>query len=223
LNDNIKEFVKNCSKEKCISTSGMLTRIEDKFGVKCDYQATANIQKSISQELFGQPADDAENMKEILMKLKEKYPDFLAEILKDETTNRLKAVVFATPFMKKLAFHFMDLLVLDTTYGTNRFRMKSVTLCGKDNNNKTIIFAQGLVTQETLDQFNWLLTKVKEYFAKQPKFILIDADPSLIGAVENVFPISNLKLCGWHTENNFKNHLVGTKKSKIYFSIKFKL
>jgi len=90
----------------------------------------------------------------------------------------------------------MDLLVMDTTFGTNRFRMKSITLCGKDNNNKTIIFAQGLVSNETKEQFSWVLNQTKNYFNKDPKFILIDADPALIGAVEEVYTSSNLKLCG---------------------------
>ena len=106
----------------------------------------------------------------------------------------------------------MDLVVIDTTFGTNRFRMKNITLCGKDNDNKTIIFAQGLIVQETKELFCWILSNAKNYFLVEPKFVLTDADSALIGAVEAVYDKSNLKLCGWHTENNFKNHLFGLKK-----------
>ena len=133
---------------------------------------------------FGQPAEDAQNIKEILLQLNQKVPNFLGEILKDESTGKLQALVFSSPLMKELAENFMDLLVIDTTFGTNRFRMKSITLCGKVNNNKTIIFAQGLVCQETKLQFSWILEKVKNYCPREPNFILIEADPAWIGAAE---------------------------------------
>ena len=45
---------------------------------------------------------------------------------------------------------------------------------------------------------------------------MIDSDPGLISAVEEVYWNSNLKFYSWHTENNIKNHLYGTKKSKFY-------
>lgn len=197
----------------------MVVKIEDKFGQKMDYQSIANVQRNIDEDFFGEPAEDAEVMKDILLNLKNKVPDFLGEILKDEESNKLRAVVFASPRMKELAQYFMDLVVMDTTFGTNRFRMKSITLCGKDNNNKTIIFAQGLIAQETKELFSWVLSETKQYFEIEPKFVLIDADPALISAVEAIYPTANLKLCGWHTENNFKNHLFGSKKSNFFFLI----
>jgi len=52
---------------------------------------------------------------------------------------------------------------------------------------------------------------------REPTFILTDADPALIAAVENNYLSSNLKLCGWHTENNIKNRLYGNKKSFFFF------
>ena len=104
---------------------------------------------------------------------------------------------------------------MDTTFSTNRFRMKHWTMCGKDNNNRTIIFAEGLIAQETGEQFEWLLKTAKEYFTREPDYILIDADPALINAVELIYPNSNLKLCGWHTVNNIKNHLYGAKKGSF--------
>jgi len=214
---SMEEFIKSCSKSKSVKTSEMIVKLEDKFGQKMNYQAIANVQRNIDEDLFGEPAEDAEVMKNILINLKNKLPDFLGEILKDEKTNKLRAMVFASPRMKELAQNFMDLVVMDTTFGTNRFRMKSITLCGKDNNNKTIIFSQGLIAQETKELFSWILNETKNYFNVDPKFVLIDADPALIGAVELTYPTANLKVCGWHTENNFKNHLFGSKKSKHFF------
>jgi len=80
--------------------------------------------------------------------------------------------------LKDLANYFMDLVVIDITFGTNRFRMKHWTMCGKDNNNKTIIIAEGLVAQETIEQFSWLLLKIKGYMERELNFILIDSSCS---------------------------------------------
>ena len=140
----------------------------------------------------------------------------MGEILQDPISHKLKGLIFATPLMRELANKFMDLLIMDTTFGTNRFRMKHWTMCGKDNNNRTIIFAEGLIAQETTEQFSWLLSQAKGYFNKEPNFILIDSDPALIAAVESIYPNSNLKMCGWHTENNIKKHLYGLKKGNIF-------
>ena len=195
----------------------MKEKLEDKFGISFDYQSVANSQRKVETSLFGNPADDAFQMKQLILKLKDKFPDFLGEILQDSESHELKGLIYATPMQKKLAEIYMDLLVMDTTFGTNRFKMKHWTMCGKDNNNRTIIFAERLITQETTEQFSWLLSKAKEYFGRDPKFILIDADPALIASTEAIYPTSNIKLCGWHTEKNIKNHLYGVKKSKFLF------
>ena len=135
-------------------------------------------------------------MHQLILNLKQKFPDCLGEVLKDEETGKLKAIIYATPTMKSLTRKYMDLLVIDTTFGTNHFRMKHWTMCGKNNENKTIIFAEGLATHENIEQFSWFLLKVKDYIQRDPEFILTDADPALISSVEIVYPNSNLKLCG---------------------------
>jgi len=162
---------------------------------------------------------DAENLRILLSKLKAKSSDFLGKYISDPITKKLTGLIFSTPTMKDLASKYMDVLLMDTTFNTNRFRMKHWTMVGKDLNNQTIIFAEGLIVQETKEMFIWLLNEAKNYLEVSPNFTLIDSDPGLIAAVESVFPLTNIKLCGWHTCNNIKNHLYSSKKSKfILFS-----
>ena len=217
ISKNVEEYIREESKKKKIGTAAFLEKLEDKFNQKFEYQAVANLQQAIDLEFYGEPTEDAENLRILLSNIKEKFPDFLGEYLYDEETGKLTALIYVTPKMRSLASKYMDLLVMDTTFGTNRFRMKHWVLCGKDNNNRTVIFAEGLVIKETLELFKWLLERSKNYLTLDPKFILIDSDPALISANEDVFPTASLKLCGWHTENNIKNHLYGTKKRKNFF------
>ena len=216
LDAKAKDYMIEEIKKKKMTPAKIQEKLNDKFGIKYIYQAVANASQNIDLQLFGSQTEDAETLKNLILKLKEKVPQFLGEILKEETTNKLKGLIFATPLMKELANKYMDLLIMDTTFGTNRFRMKHWTMCGKDNNNRTIIFAEGLIAQETTEQFSWLLSQAKGYFNKEPNFILMDSDPALIAAVESIYPNSNLKMCGWHTENNIKKHLYGLKKGNIF-------
>jgi len=217
ISSEMQIFLFEESKKKNLKPKELKEKVEIKFNTNIDYRTIANAHYLTTSQLFGNNTQDADSMKNLILLLKSKFPDFLGKILKDNINNQLKAIIYATPQMKALAEKFMDLLVMDTTFGTNRFRMKHWTMCGKNENNRTIIFAEALIVQETTEQFTWLLNTAKNYFRKEPKFILIDADPALISAVGEVFPNTNLKLCGWHTENNIKNHLYGAKKSKRLF------
>ena len=174
----------------------MQEKLKDKFDTNYDYQAISNVLKSVELNLFGDPTSDADTLKNLIIDLRSKDTNFLGEIITDEESNQFRGLVYSTPTMKWLAGKYMDVLVMDTTFGTNRFRMSHWTMCGKDLNNKTIIFAEGLIALETLELFTWLLSKAKDYLGREPKFIMTDADPGLVGAVQTVYPNSNLKLCG---------------------------
>ena len=127
LDQKAKDFMISVAKQKHITTKDMKEKLEDKFGISFDYQSVANSQRKVETSLFGNPADDAFQMKQLILKLKDKFPDFLGEILQDSESHELKGLIYATPMQKKLAEIYMDLLVMDTTFGTNRFKMKHWT------------------------------------------------------------------------------------------------
>jgi len=47
--------------------------------------------------------------------------------------------------------------------------------------------------------------QVRNYFGKEPKVVLIDADPVLLSACQFVCPTAVKKVYSWHTETNIKN------------------
>ena len=59
-----------------------------------------------------------------IIRLKEKFPNFLEKYLKIQQLMSLKQIYICTLHMKQLANKYMDFLVMDITFGTNRFRMK---------------------------------------------------------------------------------------------------
>ena len=214
LNEEERKFIHDKIKQKKLTPAELKEKLEDKYGKDYDYRKVANEQRIIGNLYFGDPTEDAALLQSRLIMLKKKFPDMLATIKKNNK-NEFEGLIFAMPSMKNLATHFFDLVILDTTFSTNRFRMKHLSLCGRDNHNKTILFVEGLISQETIEQFRWFFIEVKKYFNKQPQVILMDADPALLAAVEQVFPQSISRICGWHTECNIKKHLFGMKKSKF--------
>jgi len=126
------EFMIETIKEKKVTPKEMQEKLKEKFDKNYDYQTVLNAQQKIDSTLFGNPTEDAETLRKLILNLKAKFPDFLGEILEDKNTHELKSIFYATSVMKDLAGSFMDLVVIDTTFGTNRFWMKHWTLCGKD-------------------------------------------------------------------------------------------
>ena len=104
-----------------VTPKEMQEKLKDKFDQDYNYQTVANIQKKLDLKMYGNPTEDAENLKQLILNLKEGSSDFLGEILKVEKTNELKAIVYATPVMKDLANSFFDVVIIDTTVGTNKF------------------------------------------------------------------------------------------------------
>jgi len=139
LSAEIQLYLLEESKKKNLKPKELKQKLDSKFNTNFKYRTIANAHYLSSSRLFGNLTDDAESMRNLILSLKTKFPNFLGEILKDNTNNQLKAFIYATSQMKVLAERFMDLFVMDTKFGTNRFRLKHWTMCGKDENNKTII------------------------------------------------------------------------------------
>lgn len=222
ITEEEKKFTIEGNKKKKLTPGELKEKLEDRFNKKYDYQTVANLQKNVNVGFFGEPTEDAWLLQDRIKRLQERFPNMLVKIKKN-SKNELERLIYAMPSMKNLAEHFFDLVVLDTTFATNRFRMKHLSLCGKDNHNKTILFVEGLVSTESSEEFAWFFEQVKSYFGKEPKVVLMDADPALLSACQLVFPTAIKRVCGWHTETNIKKHLFGLKKSMILFPFFFYL
>jgi len=81
-----------------------------------------------------------------------------SKLLSDE--GHLEALIFATFDMLQFYKIYGVLIILDTTFGLNRFNMPLLTIAGVKNDGKTIILGFALVLNETFEYKLWAL---KEY------------------------------------------------------------
>jgi len=170
------------------------------------YQDSANFLYQIKEESFGDPELDAENLKSLCEDIVLHFPEFCIEF-KTNHQNKLSSLFFATPGMKDQYSHYNNLLILDTTFGTNRFKMPLMVGTLVNNMGRTVLCFFALVAEETSIQFQWVFEKFKESFGQSPKNIITDECGSFQSAISAKFPESEHFICSWHKMNNIIKQL----------------
>ncbi|GKC24302.1 FAR1 DNA binding domain, zinc finger, SWIM-type, MULE transposase domain containing protein [Tanacetum coccineum] len=75
---------------------------------------------------------------------------------------------------------------------------KKISFTKINHNYRFITFASGLLADETVGAYIWLLKQFKEAFGKDPKVVVNDQDPSMKIAIAECFPDTRHRLCMWH-------------------------
>lgn len=73
-----------------------------------------------------------------------------------------------------------------------------VPFTGVDHHKKCTVFGAGLLHNETIESYSWLLRVFLKVHGKQPVLVLTDQDPAMKQAVELVLDKSVHRLCMWH-------------------------
>ncbi|CAL4992857.1 unnamed protein product [Urochloa decumbens] len=103
---------------------------------------------------------------------------------------------------------FADLVIFDSTYRTNRYKMPFVSFVGMNHHRSTTIFACAIVSHETVESFEWLLrTLLVAMYNKEPRSIITDGDRAMRKAIRAVLPNTDHRLCAWHIERNAARYL----------------
>ncbi|XP_076904642.1 protein FAR1-RELATED SEQUENCE 5-like [Bidens hawaiensis] len=79
-----------------------------------------------------------------------------------------------------------------------RYRMVFVPFTRIDNHFRNVNLGAGLIANETIESYTWLLTCFSKAFGRQPKVVVTDQDPAIKQAIESVFTESRHRLCMWH-------------------------
>ncbi|XP_057747889.1 protein FAR1-RELATED SEQUENCE 5-like [Arachis stenosperma] len=99
--------------------------------------------------------------------------------------------------------HFGDVVAFDSTYKKNKYNRPLVIFLGSNNHKQTTIFGFGLVLDETIGSYKWMLENLLEVMCgKLPSVVVTDGDESMIAAVREVLPQATHRLCAWHLQKN---------------------
>ena len=88
--------------------------------------------------------------------------------------------------------------------------MVFVPVNGIDNHNHSVTFGAGLLSDETISSYKWLLQAFQKVFVSDPQ-VVTDQDPSMKQAIADAFPNARQRLCMWH--------IMQKVNTKVYFII----
>lgn len=121
--------------------------------------------------------------------------------------HRLQRMFWQTPDQKLLYQQYHDVVVYDTTAGTNIFKLPLHLFVVVDSFFRTRLVGCALTTGETVEDFEWTLRSFCEAAGgTAPSVIITDKDPGIISACQTVLQDTRVVHCSWHAQKNLERH-----------------
>ncbi|XP_072055227.1 protein FAR-RED ELONGATED HYPOCOTYL 3 [Arachis hypogaea] len=121
---------------------------------------------------------------------------------------RLANLIWADEASRVDYQYFGDVLAFDSTYKKNKYKRPVVIFSGTNNHKKTTIFGFGLLVDESVGAYRWMLETLMEIMCvKKPAVVVTDGDKAMIKAVSEVLPSATYRLCAWHVEKNVTSNV----------------
>lgn len=121
--------------------------------------------------------------------------------------SRLQNLFFAHPTAMKLLKLNPDVLLLDTTYKTNRFNMPLFRMVGSTSVGTTFDIAFAFVPNESIETYTWCVDCLVELLelcqvTEHVKCLVTDQEDNLKKPLSEALPQAAQILCQWHVCNN---------------------
>jgi len=152
---------------------------------------------------------DKKSLQYLISKLEEHNYIYFSRTQSESTT--IEDIFWAHPTSVKLFNNFSTVLVMDSTYKTNMYKMPMFEVVRVTSTDLTYLVGFGFVTHEKEEKFVWVLKmwhKLLMSKMNMPKVIVTDKDMSLMKAVGNVFPESYAMNCYFHVQANVKQRCI---------------
>ena len=127
---------------------------------------------------------------------------------KQDSEARITHIFFAHPQSLKLLKNYPDVLLLDCTYKTTRFKLPLLNIVGCTCTHDTFYVAFCYMKQETEEDYIWALEQLKDILQQpdytNPTVIVTDRELALMNAIRVCFPATRGLLCIWHVDQCVK-------------------
>ncbi|XP_026410531.1 protein FAR1-RELATED SEQUENCE 5-like [Papaver somniferum] len=165
---------------------------------------------------------DAEHLLEYFQEMQKDNPYFFYAIEMD-ATGQLCSCFWSDDKCRMDYSFFGDVLVFDTTFGTNEYDKPFSPFVGVNNHGQTTLFGCALLLDESTDSFVWLFkTFLSAMNGKHPQKIFTDQAEPIMNAIKQVFPGTHHRLCFWHIFQLAAKHLSHIFVSSEFFTKYFK-
>ncbi|KAJ1700558.1 hypothetical protein LUZ63_000337 [Rhynchospora breviuscula] len=117
---------------------------------------------------------------------------------------------------------FGDVVIFDTTFGTNKEKWGFGTFVGFNHFREIVIFGAALMCDQSTNSFECVFTKfLKAHGGKRPITIFTDQETATGNTLEQVMPDTKHGLCVWHIYQNCQKRFMALKKRGIDISGEF--
>ncbi|KAI0994169.1 hypothetical protein K3495_g14013 [Podosphaera aphanis] len=158
-----------------------------------------DIHNYVSGRVSAIKQQDAQLLLDYFQQKQRESPDFVYKLRIDDQS-RITDAFWIDADAKSLFRSFSDVVVFDTTYSVNAYKLHFAPFIGLDNNEISILFGCALIQSETAETFEWLF---REWCLANdgsfPAAIMTDQCPSISKSIAEVSPPTTTHfLCTWH-------------------------
>jgi hypothetical protein len=91
-----------------------------------------------------------------------------------------------------------------------------VPFIGVGHHHTTVMFGCGILSDETVSLYIWLLNAfLKAMRQQKPRSLITGGDAAMAKAIEIVMPLVDHWVCSWHIEQNMIKRFRGKKQSQF--------
>jgi hypothetical protein len=144
---------------------------------------------------------DVSNLLKELIQRKSNEPGWFVEFQLDKD-NRLTRLFWMSPAQIALWLEYHDVILNDNTAKTNRYNMPLSLFLAVDNNTRSRLVAQALVSDETTDSYKWILECTKNATMAEPLVFVTDADPAADATIGQIYETTYPVHCIFHISEN---------------------
>ncbi|XP_052626852.1 protein FAR-RED IMPAIRED RESPONSE 1-like [Lactuca sativa] len=112
------------------------------------------------------------------------YPNYSFEFNCQDDV--LDCMFWADETEKTYYAEFGDVISFDATFRTNKYRMVFVPFTAIDHHKKSVTVGSGLLSNESIESYSWLLKAFLKTHRKEPTLVLTDQDVAIKQVVENI-------------------------------------
>uniref|UniRef100_A0A8W8MAF0 SWIM-type domain-containing protein n=1 Tax=Magallana gigas TaxID=29159 RepID=A0A8W8MAF0_MAGGI len=156
-----------------------------------------NVHQKAKRERNGDKTEEELLMDE-LKKLCEDDPEAVISV-QANNEGVLEFLLLVTGDMKQTFAMFPEVLMIDSTYCTNRLRMPLFSLLVEDGNGTGQTVGYAFITHETEHTLSAVMTEISRiHKLEKVKVVVLDKDMKEIAAVRKVIPGAEIQLCKFH-------------------------
>jgi hypothetical protein len=148
-----------------------------------------------------------------------RMPDNYIIWIDQDESHHLQQMLFFHKTALDLWLHNPDVVLMDTTYNTNRFNLPLVNLVGVTASNKSFFIGAAFVPSESTEAFRWILIRLQLIYNKAdlpgPRVFITDAARQMNNALKDIFPGIPHLICIWHVNRAIQAWVKGYYRSQL--------